>query len=262
MYSKKKDPKTSAMVLLLTVMICSSIFFQSCGGDQPASDDTPEIGSIMHFGGYDWIILDIEDEKALLITKDIIMFDLYDESNAPYVQGVSWADCTLRKYLNTGFYNEFSNDEKSRILETSNTYFSDSNKTTSSVRDQIFILDISEAEKYFENAYARTAVFNVSEQHLKNEAEKRYNESLEYGAGNTYEFYYGEFKNNNGKEGAWDLRSFYLWGDQPHMSRVGKNGIVYEDYAEDLVWEGEGLSSGGDNILPCGQRPAMWIKLK
>ena len=42
------------------------------------------------------------------------------------------------------------------------------------------------------------------------------------------------------------------------MSRAGKNGILYEDCAEDLVWEGD-CSSGG-SILPCGQRTAMRIK--
>ena len=74
------------------------------------------IGSIVPFGGYDWRILDIQGNAALIMTEDMI--GQYPYNNC--AGDVTWADCSLRKYLNGEFYNNFTMAEQSRILPVLN----------------------------------------------------------------------------------------------------------------------------------------------
>ena len=219
------------------------------------------VGGTVRFGNYEWRVLDIKNGKALLITKDVVLFNSYDDSDKPYSEGASWGSCTLRKYLNNEFYNEFSEDEKARILETTNTYKSDLYGKTSAAKDRIFILDMKEAKQYFKNDADRMSKLNVSEKDIKKEAEMRYKLDKKYGRSNTSEHYYNLLSKDNGKDASWDLRSMYAWGDLPHMSCVGINGYVYEDFSDDLIYDGDGGITGGDNTFPRGQRPVMWVTL-
>ena len=220
-----------------------------------------KVGGIIHFGNYDWHILDIKDSKALLITKDIVLCRSYDDSGKEYDEGVTWEESTLREYLNNEFYQEFSEEERVRILETNNSYYTDLGDDTSIARDYIFILDMIEAEKYFKDDIDRVGKFNVLEKDIKEEAEKRYNADREWGSERTYNDHYEIIKKDIGKAAAWELRSFCSWGDQRHMSGVGNNGHVYQDLAEDLAYDIEGLplAGSGKNITPRGQRPVMWV---
>jgi len=59
-----------------------------------------KVESTMPFGDYHWRILDRQNNTALMITENIIeqraYHDVYKE--------ITWADCSLRKYLNGEFY--------------------------------------------------------------------------------------------------------------------------------------------------------------
>lgn len=66
----------------------------------------------IQFGGYAWQVLSVEDNKALIITEKIIEQRPYHNE---YVE-ITWADSSLRKYLNTEFYDGFSEAEKARIV--------------------------------------------------------------------------------------------------------------------------------------------------
>lgn len=108
-----------------------------------------KIGSSLSFGGYDWRILDIQNDTALIITEYIIEQQPYNN----YAGGVTWADCWLRKYLNSEFYNKFTAAEQSRIIPVLNKnqdnqwYGSTGGEDT---RDYIFLLSIEEVVcKYF-----------------------------------------------------------------------------------------------------------------
>ena len=75
-----------------------------------------KIGDLITFGKYKWRALDVQDDKAFIITEEII-------ENRPYhniLMPITWAECDMRQYLNGEFYNEFTDDEKSRIIKVTN----------------------------------------------------------------------------------------------------------------------------------------------
>ena len=57
------------------------------------------INDIITFGKYNWQLLDIKDDRALIITKDIIDLRWYHND---FVD-ITWADCELRTYLILNF---------------------------------------------------------------------------------------------------------------------------------------------------------------
>jgi len=67
-----------------------------------------QIGDKLSFGNYSWIVLDIQDDKALLLTEFIIEQGSYHSSYSE----ITWTDCALRKYLNGEFYNSFPKSEQ------------------------------------------------------------------------------------------------------------------------------------------------------
>ena len=108
-----------------------------------------KINSIIKFGNYDWLVLDVQDGNALIISNNIIEQRGYNVKR----KNVTWEKCTLRKYLNGEFFKKFSASDRKRILETqlsnNNTWVStNSGKDTS---DKIFLLSLEEADKYFGN---------------------------------------------------------------------------------------------------------------
>ncbi|MHA7967302.1 hypothetical protein ACX93W_24580 [Paenibacillus sp. CAU 1782] len=50
-----------------------------------------EIGDVITFGSFEWIILDIKDDRILILAKDII--ELRDYHNKS--ENITWKDCTL-----------------------------------------------------------------------------------------------------------------------------------------------------------------------
>ncbi|MCL2063739.1 MAG: DUF6273 domain-containing protein [Candidatus Cloacimonetes bacterium] len=108
------------------------------------------VGDIITFGAYEWKVLDIQDNKALIVTESILMRRQY------HTQGGSnsWADSSLRYYLNNVFYysSAFSNNDRSRIVQVSNTnennqwYGTQGGEDT---LDKIFLLSIAEVVQYF-----------------------------------------------------------------------------------------------------------------
>ena len=124
------------------------------------------IGNTIQFGSYnqsgaakkepiEWLVLDIQDEKALVISKYALDCKRYNETNTK----VTWETCTLRKWLNNNFLNSaFSASEKSKIPTV--TVSADANPSYSTnpgnaTEDQIFLLSITEAKKYFSSDSAR-----------------------------------------------------------------------------------------------------------
>lgn len=97
----------------------------------------------------EWRVLDVQNSKALLISEYVIDSKKYNDKS----EYTTWETCTLRKWLNDEFYNEaFSSEYDGLICETQVTadknpkYNTDQGNNTV---DKIFLLNISEAEKYF-----------------------------------------------------------------------------------------------------------------
>jgi len=113
------------------------------------------IGDIYRFGKYDWIVLDIQNGKVLLLAADVLETRAYNDTHTT----VTWETCTLRAYLNSTFYESFSEGDRSRIALTRNT---NPNNTWGSYNgqqfntpggnptdDYIFLLSVPEMLEYF-----------------------------------------------------------------------------------------------------------------
>lgn len=78
-------------------------------------DKSMEIGDIVSFGSFEWHVLDIMDDRILILTKDIS--ELRDYHNKS--ENITWKDW-LRHYLNESFYNSFEErdrDPRRMIIE-------------------------------------------------------------------------------------------------------------------------------------------------
>lgn len=102
----------------------------------------------IRFGPHDWLVLETRDDKMLLLSQKIIELGKYHDA----YEGITWANSTIRKYLNGCFLDSFGQPEKSRILETSiennnNPWCCTNGGLPTS--DNIFLLSLEETIKYF-----------------------------------------------------------------------------------------------------------------
>ena len=132
---------------------------------------TANVGDIIVFGAYEqdndtsngkedieWLVLAKEDNKILVISDKALDCKLYNQSR----DCVTWETCSSRKWLNNDFINSvFSDDEKAMIptitvsADKNPEYDTDPGNAT---QDQVFLLSIVEARKYFASSEARMCV--------------------------------------------------------------------------------------------------------
>ena len=102
----------------------------------------------VRFGNYDWIVLDKNKEKSLYLSKYIIDIRKYHNSK----EAVTWERSDIRQWLNSEFYSEFSEYEKSCICDSliinskNPDYYTDEGKETF---DKCFLLSYEDVLKYF-----------------------------------------------------------------------------------------------------------------
>ena len=119
------------------------------------------VGSYITFGTYpqtkagtdetpiEWLVLDVQGEISLLISRYALDCQPYNTVNKP----ITWEKCTLRTWLNSEFLNKaFSADEQKAIYitEVDNSTFGGNNS-----EDQIFLLSYAEVKEYFADNEAR-----------------------------------------------------------------------------------------------------------
>ena len=198
-----------------------------------------EIGSCVFFGSYEqdndtsngeedieWIVLAKEGDKALVISKYALDCRLYHTS----MSDITWETCSLRKWLNGPFLNIFPVEERNSMIDTTVTADKNPSYSTSpgnDVTDKVFLLSITEVNKYFGSDEARKCVPT------------------------DYAIVHGVWKSkNNSIDGratcGWWLRTPGSLSD--HAVLVLGDGSVEID------------GRGGFNILG-GVRPALWIEL-
>ena len=127
-----------------------------------------KVGGTYKFGAYEqdnntsngkedieWLVLEIKDGKALVISKYALDCKPYNTS----YEDVTWETCPLRNWLNIDFINAaFSAEEKAMIptvtvsADNNPEYSTNPGKAT---QDQVFLLSITEANKYFSSDSAR-----------------------------------------------------------------------------------------------------------
>ena len=120
-----------------------------------------KVGGYVPFGSYpqgknanekekiEWLVLEKQGGKAFLLSKYGLDCQKYNEK----YEAVTWENCTLRKWLNDTFINTAFTKEERGMIPTV-TVSADKNpkyntNPGNSTKDQVFLLSIPEAEKYF-----------------------------------------------------------------------------------------------------------------
>ena len=168
-----------------------------------------------------WEVLSTVDNEALIITKECIDSKNY---NASY-EKTTWETSSIRKWLNEEFIKTaFTEDEREHILETPlrnpDNYFNRVNGGNDT-KDKVFLLNIDEAEFYFDDRFKRQAL--AGKEALGKRA---------YVAGTGYT--------------AWWLRT-------PGSDEVHASNVDYYGTAVNIGF----LVNYTSNCI----RPAMWIKI-
>lgn len=195
-----------------------------------------KVGDYVFFGAYEqdnntangkenieWLVLEVKDGKALVTSKYALDSKPYNTSYTDV--DVTWENCTLRRWLNNDFINAaFSAEEKSMIptvtvsADNNPDYSTNPGNTT---QDQVFLLSITEANKYFSSDSARQC------------------EPTDFAVAN------GAYVNSNNGNSEWRLRS----------------PGYHQAYAAYVYNDGDVNESGGVDFINMAVRPALWIDL-
>ncbi len=205
--------------LLKAAQVGDHVFFGTYEQDNDVTDGNECI---------EWLVLDKQDSRILIVSNYALDCQRYNEE----YEDVTWENCTLRSWLNNDFYNTaFNEAEKQMILQTevspdeNPSYDTDPGNSTI---DNIFLLSITEAEKYFSNDDARMCVPTAY--------------AIAQGA------YTSDSYKVGGKATCWCwLRS--PGDDQRYAANVDDGGSVY--------YVGLNVS----DVIGC-VRPALWINLE
>ncbi|MBQ6380336.1 MAG: hypothetical protein IJJ41_01870 [Clostridia bacterium] len=206
---------------------------------KPAKLKAANVGDIVYFGSYEqdnstangeevisWKVLAKADTKLLLISEYALDAGAFHNKQEP----VTWASCSLRKWLNTHFLDTaFTEQQTQKILRTHHKadpnpkYPTNPGKDTA---DKIFLLSIPEVEQY-----------------LKEDIDKRCvatSYAMKQGAAT---------KSVDGRRVCWWwLRT--VGGEQDYATFVGFDGVPF-DYGSTV-----------NNYDSSAIRPAMWIETK
>ena len=188
------------------------VFFGTYEQDNNLSNGTEAI---------EWIILEVKDGKALVISKRALDCKQYNTSYT----NVTWETCTLRNWLNNEFINAaFSADEKAMIptvtvsADKNPEYSTNPGKAT---QDKVFLLSITEANKYFSSDSARQC------------------KPTAYAVAN------GAYENSSG--------NCWWWLRSPGYDQIDAAGVLNDGVVDFYV----NIVSYDDTAV----RPALWIVL-
>ena len=84
----------------------------------------------------EWIVLEVNDGKALVVTKYAIEVRSYNHGDK-YSQDASWNECSLREWLNDDFLVAAFNQTETDLISIAET------------SDKVFLLSVGMAQQYF-----------------------------------------------------------------------------------------------------------------
>jgi len=195
-----------------------------------------EIGDIVRFGEYDWRVLDIKNGSALIITEDIIDQLAYHNTNT----GITWENCDLREYLNGGFYNKFSPEDKAKIIQVTNKNLNNPWFDTSGgsdTEDYVFLLSLEEVCTLFGDS---SALLNDKGDRIENVVNDANNGR--------------RIAKIEGTDHWWWLRSPGNHNDDELFAYSNTAAAVFADGVVNV--DGHTVDSKYDGV-----RPAMWVSL-
>lgn len=198
-----------------------------------------QTGDIISFGNYEWRVLAVRDGLTLIITDKIIMQRSYHNK---YID-ITWAECSLREFLNTDFFNGFSKQDKLRIIPVMNQNPDNPWFGTiggAETEDKIFILSLEElACKYFGDS-----------------------SSLLYNPRKNQRYWYERKDENNCKRVAELLDKG--WNSWYWIRTPGRLSLkaVYVFHDGNIGIHGNNILKGNiaDGFCAGGIRPALWLK--
>ena len=250
------------MILLLSMVGCAgsaekketTAIEDESGGETKDIKDV-KVGDSVFFGVYEqdgnlengkeeieWVVLDKQDGKALVISKYALDCVEYTDDDDYFERiEITWEICSLRKWLNSDFYNSsFEEEEQSCIIETllenhdnQVTGASGGNRT----EDKVFVLSIDEVTQYF------------SSDPDENDPERR--AMLTEYAKNQGGFYYSKL--TMGEDASPEYEDAGVWW----LRSPAKGGRIICRPA-DVKYDGC-VIQGGCPIEGHVVRPAMWI---
>lgn len=208
---------------------------------------SPQIGDTMWFGNHYWLILDVQDDKALLLTENIIerrpFFERTTLNQRRPHNTLTWAQSDIRQWLNYDFYMSFSDEERAMISETrlahvNNPWW----PVTSCVErgthtiDKIFLLCIFDVLYYFGYYEMPSRLVSTRCECCRRVVTMGFIPVL-----NDEYNHYRMARWYNGRASQWWLRT---------TATAGR-----------LVVQGDGTvsSAGLSQLTSTGVRPAMWI---
>lgn len=177
----------------------------------------------------EWLVLDVDEDahKALLISRYALDCQKYNAED----NFITWEECTLRYWLNSGFMGKAFTREEQKTIVTAKV-MADKNpdyntRPGDDTQEKVFLLSIEEANRYFKDDETRMCV------------------PTDYAIGQG-----ANIDDDHAVDGSetcdWWLRSPSC--DVVHAANVGRDGRI--------------LNSG--NCIFCNGfaiRPAMWIDL-
>ncbi|XBX10045.1 DUF6273 domain-containing protein [Enterocloster clostridioformis] len=199
------------------------------------------VGDAISFGDYEWRILDIKDHNALVITEYIIEHRSYHNTYS----NITWAECSLREYLNGDFYHRFSADDQMRIVPVLNENKDNEwygTRGGEDTQDNIFLLSTQDVVcNYFGDSSSKL-----------------------YKKGKNQRYWFERKDENNckriAKMEANKERIWWWWLRSP--GRVGMKA-VYIHGDGNIGIQGNNVLKGNLSDGKCtgGVRPALWLKL-
>lgn len=161
-----------AFVIVLTTVIIPTAKYnravEKYGKEWADTVKNASVGDTITFGAYEqdnntsngkeaieWTVLDKDGMSLLLVSKQSLDCQQYNTSYT----NVTWESCSLRKWMNGTFLNNaFSAEEQSQIQNTNVSADKSPKYSTNpgnATTDKVFLLSITEAEKYFSSDSAR-----------------------------------------------------------------------------------------------------------
>ncbi|MCL2678218.1 MAG: DUF6273 domain-containing protein [Clostridiales bacterium] len=129
--------------LFLALILLMALSLAACGKTDVKAGDAIQLG------GIGWLVLDVKDGRALVISEKIFENQAYHAPSGT----ITWENCSLREYLNGEFFDStFSAEEKKKIVETvlkndDNQWYG--TQGGNGTADKVFLLSIEEVVQYF-----------------------------------------------------------------------------------------------------------------
>lgn len=213
--------KTKSKINISDIKPGDNIFFGSYEQDNDMTNGKENI---------EWLILDVQDGKALLISKFALDCKPYNAK----LETVTWETCSIRKWLNNDFLHSAFSDEENSIISTVKVPAHKNPESESNPQinmdpgvetyDKVFLMSIEEFDKYLDNFDA--AACRPTQHAIAN--------------------------------GVWESD----YGDDNCCWWLRTPGGLGQDYAAYVIHTGVQLSHGQSVECSCyGIRPALWIDL-